>query len=476
MTLVVPRIMIDNYGSEQNGLVVSISQIVAMFLVVEAGLTNASMVALYKPLAKRDFSVVNGLMQAIERLFRPVALAFGLLVLSLSIIYPIVVGVSSLAAIEVSLIVLVLGVNGIADFLFFAKYRVLLNAAQRSFIVSQASIVYVLLNGLIIAVAAWGGLSLLEGRAVAALAIVGKIFLLRHHGRKLVPSCDEVERQDKPKIPNRGDVLFQQILGAVQVGTPALLATGFTSLNDVSVLSMYLIVSQGLINIVSIASSAATAGFGHLFASSKLDSLRRAHFDLEFVFSYGVGIVFGVSIFLITPFVGLYVGGLDDVDYVDATLGLLVCVNAWLYAIKAPGGTLIISAGHFRQTRYRVLIQGLLLIVGGVILAPPFGLYGIMIASIISNLYRVMDLAIYVPKRILETSLWQTFSRTAQSFLILTGLGLGGVFIIPTITSWLAFVVMGIVGLLGGSVLAFAVALLFERSALRTVWRRVSDR
>ena len=103
MTLVVPRIMIDNYGSEQNGLVVSISQIVAMFLVVEAGLTNASMVALYKPLAKRDFSVVNGLMQAIERLFRPVALAFGLLVLSLSIIYPIVVGVSSLAAIEVSL-------------------------------------------------------------------------------------------------------------------------------------------------------------------------------------------------------------------------------------------------------------------------------------------------------------------------------------------------------------------------------------
>lgn len=60
LTLVLPRIMIETYGSEQNGLVTSLTQIVMMFLVVEAGLSNAAMVSLYKPLAEKANAVVRG--------------------------------------------------------------------------------------------------------------------------------------------------------------------------------------------------------------------------------------------------------------------------------------------------------------------------------------------------------------------------------------------------------------------------------
>lgn len=476
LTLVLPRIMIETYGSEQNGLVTSLTQIVMMFLVVEAGLSNAAMVSLYKPLAEKANAVVRGLMDAIDRLFKPVALLFASLVLILAVLYPVFINVSDLEFYEVSFLVLVLGVNGIADFLFFAKYRVLLNASQRSYIVSQASVAFVLLNGILIALCAFGGLSLLEGRVVGAVAIVFKLLLLRHSGKKIIDFDAPVDRQEKLSIPNRGDVLFQQILGSVQVGAPAILATMFTSLNDVSVLSIYWIVALGLINIMSIACSAATAGFGHLYASKSLPALRKAFSDLEFVFSYGVGVVFGVSLFLIAPFVNLYVNGLDEVNYNDPLLGFLVCVNAWLYVIKAPGGTLIMSAGHFRQTRYRVLTQGILIVGLGFFLAPFLGLYGIMLATIISNLYRVIDMVFYVPRKILEVSAARTVKRTLASLVLAGVIGGLGTLLVGDVAGWGSFILLGISGATVGGVIALVFVLLFERSAFRSVLKRILKR
>ena len=52
--LIVPRIMLLFYGSEINGLVSSIYQVINYFTLVEAGLSAAAIYALYKPLAEGD--------------------------------------------------------------------------------------------------------------------------------------------------------------------------------------------------------------------------------------------------------------------------------------------------------------------------------------------------------------------------------------------------------------------------------------
>ena len=47
--VIIPRLMLETYGSEVNGLVSSISQFISYFALVEAGLAAASVFALYKP-------------------------------------------------------------------------------------------------------------------------------------------------------------------------------------------------------------------------------------------------------------------------------------------------------------------------------------------------------------------------------------------------------------------------------------------
>ena len=49
-----PRLMLTAFGSEINGITSSITQFISYLTLVEAGLSNATVFALYKPLADRD--------------------------------------------------------------------------------------------------------------------------------------------------------------------------------------------------------------------------------------------------------------------------------------------------------------------------------------------------------------------------------------------------------------------------------------
>ena len=51
---VTPRILLQFYGSEMNGLVSSINQFITYFSLVEAGIAGAAVYSLYKPLAEKD--------------------------------------------------------------------------------------------------------------------------------------------------------------------------------------------------------------------------------------------------------------------------------------------------------------------------------------------------------------------------------------------------------------------------------------
>lgn len=476
MTLVLPRVMIAEYGSDQNGLIASITQLIAMILVVEAGLTNASMLALYKPLADRDAKRVAALLRSIDRLFKQVAMIFIVAVVIVAIVYSQFVTTASLSRAEVLCLVLVMGLNGLFDFLFYAKYRVFLNAAQRSYLVSLASTAYVLLNSAIIVIAAVEGASIVEGRAVATVAIGAKFLILWWSARRRLPKHPLQGDFSRPPIPQRGDVLFQQILGGVQTGIPTLLATAFAPLEDVSVFSMYWIVSLGIINVLSIVSSAATASFGQLYASRKMTTLRSAYGDLEFAFSLLAGVAFGVCLTLISSFMSLYIDNLDTVNYDVPSIAILVSIYGWLYVLKTPAGALVMAAGHYRQTRYRVLTQGLILVAGGLILAPSLGPEGILIACILSNLYRAIDLAYYVPRRILGIAIKPTLVRFLISAMLLAIMGSAGWVLLPQVDSWYNFFVWGVVLVASGGVLALLIALLIDRHGLVRLMDRIVSR
>jgi O-antigen/teichoic acid export membrane protein len=394
---IVPRIILAFYGSEINGLVTSITQFIAYFNLVEAGLAGAAVYALYKPLADEDHKSINAVLSATNRFYILSGYIFVALTLGLALIYPAFVKTTELSPFSVGALVLILGVSGALEFFTMAKYRVLLTADQKLYVLSLASIVAIVLNTVIIAVMAYSGASIVILRFVALFSVFARSLILYIYVRLNYKYIDYKETPNNEALNKRWDALYLQILGAIHTGAPVIIATIFTSLQMVSVYSIFHMVVAGVSGIVSIFTSGLSASFGDVIARNEQSILQKAYQEFELMFYALISWAFSCTMVLIMPFIKLYTAGINDVNYNIPLIGFLFTLNGLLFSLKTPQGMLVISAGLFRETRLQVTIQGLIAVVGGVIFVQFLGLAGILIGSILSNIYRDIDLLFYIP-------------------------------------------------------------------------------
>lgn len=102
MGFITPRLMILYYGSEINGLIVSVTEFLTYFKMLEAGLAASVNVALYEPLARRDHQAVSGIASAARLFYNAAGWMFTGLTVAFTIAYPFFVPVRDLTGLPVS--------------------------------------------------------------------------------------------------------------------------------------------------------------------------------------------------------------------------------------------------------------------------------------------------------------------------------------------------------------------------------------
>ena len=237
---ILPKVMLKYYGSEINGLVSSITQFMAYFSLVEAGLSGAAVFALYKPLAQNDNNGISQVVTQTRKFYIKAGLIFGLLVLSLGILYPLFVTSTLLSKFEITLLVFVIGLSVVIDFFTLSKYRVLLTADQKIYVISIASILYYVFNTLIISVLSIFKYNIIMVRFIAITAVLIRSFILKIYVEKKYPLVNYNEKITKKNLlSKRWDALYLQILGAVELGAPVIILTFTTNLITVSIYTLY---------------------------------------------------------------------------------------------------------------------------------------------------------------------------------------------------------------------------------------------
>ena len=78
---------------------------------------------------------------------------------------------------------------------------------------------------------------------------------------------------------------------------------------------------------------------------------------------------------------------------------------------------MVIAAGLYKETKWQTLIQGSIAVVMGAVLAPIWGLPGIIIGSILSNVYRDIDLLFFIPKHVTRLAPKITLKRWVLSMV-----------------------------------------------------------
>src|SRR5699024_1430197 len=113
-----------------------------------------------KPLAQNDKNRINSIITAAKKFYERTGFLFLLSSIIIALIYPLFIDTDLLNHFEVFLLFMILAMNGVLDFFTLAKYRALLTADQKTYIVSLASIVRVILNVLIIVILSVSGFSI----------------------------------------------------------------------------------------------------------------------------------------------------------------------------------------------------------------------------------------------------------------------------------------------------------------------------
>lgn len=409
---IIPRVMLRYYGSEINGLVSSISQFIVYFNLVEAGLSGAAIYALYRPLADNNHKAINGVISATQKYYTQAGYIFVSLTIGLAFVYPMFVRTDVLSPINVGLLVLILGVNGALEFFTLSKYRALLSADQRTYVISLASIVHIVANTLIIVVLVDLGTDIVVLRFIALFSIFLRSVILMAYVKVKYKYVNYKEKPDMAGLDKRWDVLYLQILGAIHSGAPVVILT--VVLRDLKVISVYTIfymVVSGLNGVLSIFKSGLSASFGNVIARGEQKTLQKAYSEFEFLYYSLITIIYSVAFVTIMPFIRIYTTGITDVNYDLPFIGSLFVLSGLLYNIKTPQGMIVISAGLYKETKRQTTIQGAIAILGGIILVPFWGLVGVMIAKILSDIYRNLDLLFFIPKHVTKLPVKKTLYR-----------------------------------------------------------------
>jgi hypothetical protein len=133
--IIVPKLIIENFGSETNGLLASISGIFVYLNLLEMGIGGASRQALYRPITENNQDKINSIMSATNVFYQKTGVYFLACISILAFLFPIILK-SEIEYFEIVLIILVTAISSLINYFFSAKYVVLINADNKGHVIN----------------------------------------------------------------------------------------------------------------------------------------------------------------------------------------------------------------------------------------------------------------------------------------------------------------------------------------------------
>ena len=406
---ILPRLMLRSFGSEVNGAVSSISQFLGYISLLEAGVGGVTRAALYNPLAENDGIKISGIVNATQRFFQKIALIFiaYVVVLAFSFKY---ISQTELGLLFTASLVAILALSTFAQYYFGITYSILLQADQRNYISSTIQIGTVILNTAISAVLLNLGCSVHVVKLVSAGVYILRPLLLNMIAKK-VYHINRTVPPDNEAIKQRWNGFGHHIAFYIHNNVDVFVVTVILGLKWASVYSVYLMIVAGIKNIVISLMGSSEAAFGNMLAKKEQAVLENRFRVVETLSSMVIVIFFSVTGLLLLDFIRIYTSGIEDINYISIPIAVFFTISEALHCIKQNYHSLVLAAGHYKETQKGAFLEAGINLVLSVLLAFLIGLPGILLATIIATLYRTIDYVFYLRKKILYRSPKVFFQR-----------------------------------------------------------------
>ncbi len=406
--LILPRLILKQYGSEINGLTTSITQMLSVISFLDLGVGAVVQSALYKPLAMSDNKKINEIYNSARKYFKIIAKVLLVYILILCVYYAFFKSADFSWYFTTSLI-LSIAISYFAQYYFGICNSLLLNADQKIYIVTLVNLLGMVTNAVMTIALLNVGANIQIVKFASSCVYLLRPILLQIYVKKHYKIC-VLHNPKKDAIPNKWSGLAQHITVVVTNSVDNIMLTFFGTFSMISIYNVYVLPLNSIKNLVEVTSNSFKSYFGHLLAKEEKSILKNEFDKYETTMHFITSVIMSTTLVTLTPFIIIYTSGVNDTNYNAPIFGLMITLAYTMYILRLIYTNVIFAAGKFRETQKYCIIECAINIIISLVLVMRFGLVGVAIGTLLSSGYRMFSSVYYLKKDILHRPL-RFFSR-----------------------------------------------------------------
>lgn len=468
--LITPRLILANFGSTYNGVVNSATQFLSMISILTLGITGATRVVLYKTLANDDAYGTSRIMKATKLYMRKVGLCVIGYAAILCIIYPYI-SHNDLSKTQNAVIIAIVSIGVFAQYFFGISNQTLLQADQASYVTYGLDIFKTVVNTILVAVLIKIGGNIYIVKLGSSIVFLITPVIMELYVQKKYSLTNKCE-PDNTGIEQRGAVAFLSIANLIHQNVDLVLLTLFTDAKIISVYTVYYLVVGKIKQLMQIVTTGMEAAFGNMWAKKEYEVLNRNFKGFEYVMFTFTAVIFSCVGVLIIPFIRRYTVGITDVEYCRIDLAILITVAEAFYCIRQPYMTLVQATGHYKETKNGSAVEAILNLAISLLLINYIGITGVIIGTLVANLFRTIQYSYYISKKVLNRSIIEVLKRiiwtVGTSFMIV----LISLMVTRTIVfskGWLGWIFEAVIVFVISCIVSLIASVLFYKNDLKFI-------
>lgn len=417
----VQKVFLSILGTEYLGLNSLYTNIVSMLAIADLGIGSAIIYNLYEPVAKNKKEKIKSLMRFYRNTYRIIALIIFVIGLIIIPFLGIIVGKTTIPNAELIILFILFLLDTVSSYLLSYK-RSLLYADQKIYITSIVHLGYlVIMNSLLI-----GCLLLTKNYYLyLIIKIICRILenvVISIIANKKYPYLKDKDAKKLSKETINDIVLkvkgliFHKIGSFFVLGTDNIIISMFLGVTIVGLYNNYYLVIYALTTLICQGFTSFTASVGNLLALESKERVFQVFKRIRFL-NFWVASYTAVSILVVMEsFISSWYG----TEYLlDTSVLIVLVINYYLTVMRYNISIFKEAAGIFHEDRYVPIIESIVNIVASLILLKFFGLTGVFLGTIISNLIlHFYSYPKYVYKELFKDN-YQNYFKSIFTYFIL---------------------------------------------------------
>ncbi|MBO4726632.1 MAG: hypothetical protein J5598_03485, partial [Clostridia bacterium] len=213
--------------------------------------------------------------------------------------------------------------------------------------------------------------------------LLTKIYVSIKH-KDVIYTKEKIDTETKQEIIKNTKALFMHKIGGLLVNTvDSIIISSFIGVVVLGLYSNYIALVTAMQGVLGLLFTSLTSVFGHLCAEGNIDEEKK-YFRFMYLLNFVTGLIFFLGYYAVADNIVAVCFGKDLI--MDHSVVMIITLNYFIQYLRSAVMVYRDATGTFYYDRWKPLIEGLINVVLSISFVLWFGVAGVIVATIITNL------------------------------------------------------------------------------------------